>query len=240
MKYDVDVVLVDIEGTTTSISFVKDTLFPYAAENAQSFLQEGWGSAEVQAHAQALTKQMEEDSTGAGFPPGPSELAAYVKTLIAHDRKVGPLKALQGAVWAKGYADGAIQGHVYADVPGALGRWAARARVCVYSSGSAAAQRMLFGHTAYGDLNGHFSGNFDLGVGSKREEGSYRTIAGRLGVPPGRMLFLTDIPEEAAAAVGAGCRVALLARPGNAPLTQAQREAYPVYATFDDICLASS
>ena len=39
------------------------------------------------------------------------------------DRKVTPLKALQGMIWAGGYASGELVAHLYDDAITALRRW---------------------------------------------------------------------------------------------------------------------
>ena len=35
-------ILCDIEGTTTALTFVKEILFPYAKENVKDYLQKNW------------------------------------------------------------------------------------------------------------------------------------------------------------------------------------------------------
>src|SRR5262249_37451107 len=131
------------------------------------------------------------------------------------DRKIGPLKTLQGLIWAQGYAEGVLKGHVYADAVEGLRRWHAKGiALYIYSSGSVAAQKLIFGHTDYGDLTSLFSGYFDTAVGGKKEAGSYNAIARAIGLKPGAILFLSDVAEELAAAREAGFAVMLLAREG--------------------------
>ncbi|WP_326490616.1 acireductone synthase [Sphingobium sufflavum] len=147
------------------------------------------------------------------------------------DRKIGPLKQLQGLIWAEGYANRAYTGHVYDDAAAGLWRWhGAGLSLHVYSSGSVAAQKLLFGWSDHGDLTPLFTGHFDTAIGGKREERAYHAIAATLGLPPHDILFLSDTPEELAAARGAGLSVILLARDGQ-PVT----DAYPVATSFDDI-----
>ncbi len=122
---------------------------------------------------------------------------------------------MQGLIWAEGYAAGALQGHVYADAVEGLRRWHEQGvALYVYSSGSVAAQRLIFGHTKHGDLTPLFSGHFDTGIGGKKDAASYRTIAQAIGLPPEEILFLSDVVEELAAAHEAGFQVLLLARDG--------------------------
>jgi len=50
------------------------------------------------------------------------EVIAYLDQWSREDRKVTPLKTLQGFVWKKAYEDGDIKGHVYDDVPTCLNK----------------------------------------------------------------------------------------------------------------------
>ena len=191
-------VLLDIEGTTTSIAFVKDRLFPFAAEALDGFLAD---------HAQdpAVAAILAE-------VPGPDR-AATLRGWMASDAKVTPLKALQGLIWRQGYADGRLKGHLWPDVAGCLRAWqAAGVTLAIYSSGSVEAQRDLFGHSDAGDLVPLFSGFFDTRVGAKREAPSYTAIAAALRLPPGEILFLSDVAEELDAAAAAGMQACHLVR----------------------------
>lgn len=191
-------VLLDIEGTTTSIAFVKDRLFPFAAEALEGFLAEHGTDPAVAAILAEV--------------PG-TEKAATLRGWMASDAKVTPLKALQGLIWAQGYADGRLKGHLWPDVAACLRAWAtAGVTLAIYSSGSVAAQRDLFGHSEAGDLVPLFAGFFDTRVGAKREAPSYAAIAAALGLPTGEILFLSDVAEELDAAVAAGMRGCQLVR----------------------------
>lgn len=187
-------VLTDIEGTTSSIAFVTDTLFPYARDRLAGY---------VAGHPEQVAPLL--DAVCAEEPGDPVET---LLRWIDEDRKATPLKTLQGLIWAEGYADGTLKGHVYADAADALRRWhAAGLRLYVYSSGSVAAQKLIFGHSDQGDLTPLFSGYFDTVTGPKREPGSYRHIAGAIGLPPGEILFLSDNTREIDAARAAGLQV---------------------------------
>lgn len=191
-------ILLDIEGTTSSISFVADELFPYARKHLADY---------VAAHPEEVAPILAE------VPGDP------VETLIQwidEDRKATPLKTLQGLIWAKGYADGELTGHVYPDTPEAIRRWVDRGiRVNIYSSGSVAAQKLIFGHSIAGDLTPLLSGYFDTTTGPKREAASYTKIAEALGLPPAEILFLTDIQAEADAAREAGVQALIVDREGQ-------------------------
>lgn len=179
------VVVTDIEGTTSPIAFVRDTLFPYARARLPAWLAANADSAVL-----------------AGIP------APALQTLLAWmdaDHKETALKEIQGRIWEAGYADGSLKGALYPEVAGHLRAWAAGGvGLAVYSSGSVAAQKLLFGHSVAGDLRSVFRAFFDTHVGAKREAGSYRRIARDLHVAPAAALFLSDVEAELDAARAAG------------------------------------
>ncbi|SPP84622.1 blast:Enolase-phosphatase E1 [Drosophila guanche] len=196
-----NVVLVDIEGTTTSISFVHDVLFPYAKNNVKKFLADGWeSSSEIKQIVQELQQvpQYAEYTSTLRVPPTEVDvqiITGFVRYLIDKDLKVTPLKTLQGLIWQQGYETGELRGHVFDDVPGAFAAWrGAGLRIAVYSSGSVAAQKLIFKYSIAGDLLTHLSAHFDTHVGHKQETQSYVNIAKSLGEDPRNILFLTDIP----------------------------------------------
>jgi enolase-phosphatase E1 len=212
-------ILLDIEGTTSSIDFVHETLFPYARRHLRSFLREHAADAEVQAQLAAVAEQEQRALTT-------SEAAAVLERWIDEDRKLTPLKALQGMIWRVGYERGELQGHVYPDTPEYLRRWHdAGHALHVYSSGSVEAQRLIFGHTAYGDLTPLLHGYFDTRIGGKREADSYRAIAGAIGQPAGEILFLSDIGAELDAARAAGLATTQLLRDAKATPAPAHPQA---------------
>ncbi|MCA9519810.1 MAG: acireductone synthase [Myxococcales bacterium] len=209
----IEVVLLDIEGTTTAKSFVFDVLFPYARAHLESYVAEHRDDPRVREILRA-TRQTVRDESGAAID---DERA--VQTLlrwIDADRKHTALKTLQGYIWRSGYESGAYRAHLYADVVPALDRWlAAGLRLAIYSSGSVEAQQLLFAHTEEGDLRDRISAYFDTRVGQKRDAASYRTIAETLGVDSSSILFLSDVTEELDAASIAGLQVVQVVRPGT-------------------------
>lgn len=203
-------IVTDIEGTTSSLSFVKEVLFPYARKRLPDF---------VRAHAgDAAVKPLLDDVRREAGQPD-RDLEGVISQLIAWidaDAKVTPLKALQGLVWEAGYRDGDFHGHIYPDAVEALRRWKAQGiALYVYSSGSVHAQKLLFGHTEYGDLTPLFSGYFDTRIGAKTEAASYRRILEALGLPGDQVLFLSDIVAELDAAASAGMQTIQLVREGS-------------------------
>lgn len=209
-------VVTDIEGTTTSIAFVLDVLYPYARERMPEFIRRRRGEPEV-------SRIMDEIREIAGVW---NDEAVVVRLCewMAEDRKVSPLKELQGLIWEEGYRRGELVSHLYPDVTPALRDWHARGiRLYIYSSGSTHAQRQIYGHTADGDLSPLLSGYFDTRVGHKREAGSYRRIAEAIGLPPREILFLSDVREELDAAREAGWQTTWLIRERLPPLAAAHR-----------------
>ncbi len=189
-------ILTDIEGTTSSIAFVTEVLFPYARARIADY---------VALHPETVAGVPGDDPV--------ATLLAWMDT----DAKETPLKALQGLIWAEGYADGTLQGHVYPDAVAALLRWhAAGLALYVFSSGSVAAQKLIFGHSVAGDLTPLFSGYFDTTTGPKRDAASYTAIAVAVGLPAPTFLFLSDTPAEIAAARGAGMSALHIDRSGGA------------------------
>jgi enolase-phosphatase E1 len=195
-------IITDIEGTTTPISFVRDVLFPYAQARLPRF---------VEAHG--AEPAVAEILAEAGRLAEGRDVVAALLGWMAADAKVTPLKTLQGLIWDEGYRRGDLLGVIYPDVPPVLRRWhAGGVRLYVYSSGSVAAQKLLFGCSDAGDLAALFSGFFDTRVGGKREAASYTGIARAIGLPAGEILFLSDVAEELDAAVGAGMSACQLVR----------------------------
>lgn len=203
----ISAVVTDIEGTTSSLSFVKDVLFPYARANIGKFVLGNQQRKEVQDLLNEVRREMRQ--TGAPV----EEVIACLIAWIDQDKKATPLKALQGMIWEQGYRDGSFRGHIYPDAAEKLKQWhAAGIRLYVYSSGSVQAQKLLFAHTEYGDLTPLFSGFFDTAIGHKREIESYRKITHTLSLPPEQILFLSDIREELEAAETACMEVVLVDR----------------------------
>jgi enolase-phosphatase E1 len=206
-KAPVDTILVDIEGTTTSISFVHDTLFPYAKEHVRNYLKTHLNEPDVSQLIQEIAQ------IGGASHTDLSQVTQILLTWMEQDKKITPLKTLQGMLWKTGYEKGHFQGHVYLDAFQELQRWHEQGfALYVYSSGSVPAQKLLFSHSTYGDLTPLFSGYFDTKVGGKRESSSYTKIAEQLQLAPERILFLSDVVEELNAAAEAGMQTLLIVR----------------------------
>lgn len=204
-------ILTDIEGTTSSISFVKDVLFPYARRALPDFVR-------ARGNDPAVRKWLDAVAAENGAMCNDAMIVEVLQGWIDEDRKHTALKALQGMIWADGYRSADFTAHIYPDAAPALRQWhGAGLPLYVYSSGSVPAQRLFFGHSDAGDLTGLISGWFDTESGGKREADSYRRIAGAIGRIPEQVLFLSDIVEELDAAREAGLDTTLVDRRNDYP-----------------------
>ncbi len=218
-------IVTDIEGTTSSLSFVKDVLFPYARAKLPYYVRQHQDEPTIK---QLLADTCNEANISLNTENAIEQLIEW----IDQDKKITPLKALQGLIWETGYKQGDFTGHLYQDAIDNLNTWKAKGiALYVYSSGSVLAQKLLFGHTASGDLTPLFSGFFDTNIGGKKEPDSYRKIADEIGLSPANILFLSDIKEELDAAKTVGYRTIWLTR-HQAPDAKA---AHLQVDSFDDI-----
>ncbi len=222
-------IVTDVEGTTTSLSFVKDVLFPYARARLPEF---------VRAHRNdPLVRQFLDDTAkAAGRALDEDGAIAQLIEWIDQDKKITPLKALQGMIWEQGYRHRDFTGHVYADAARHLAQWHARGlKLYVFSSGSVQAQKLIFGYSDCGDLTPLFSGYFDTTIGAKRVPESYAAISAAIGAAPAEILFLSDTKEELDAARRAGMYTVQLVRDG----TLAVDAAHPQVTDFDALTALS-
>jgi enolase-phosphatase E1 len=231
-------ILLDIEGTTTPVEFVYQTLFPFARHHLSAFLAAHGNDEGVLADITRLREEHRTDVGNDQQPPAWRDEAeidsaiAYVYWLMERDRKSTGLKALQGKIWEAGYRSGELLSEVYDDVPHAFERWRKQGKtLAIFSSGSVLAQRLLFAHTAASDLTGYLSAYFDTTTGAKQEAESYRRIAGALALPTSAILFLSDVMAELDAARQAGMQTALCVRAVGAP----SANTHPLIRTFDEI-----
>ena len=240
----VRIVLLDIEGTTTPIEFVYGTLFPFARQRVQTYLDEAASiDPEIEAAVDDLHKEHDQDAATGQTPPGwldqPADAriqsaVAYIHWLMDCDRKSRPLKLVQGKIWEQGYRAGTLHGQVYPDVPFAFRRWIAHgARIGIYSSGSVLAQQLLFAHSTAGDLTPFLRWHFDTSVGSKMEAASYQRIAGAIPATTSAILFISDVAGELAAAAAAGLQTLLCVRPSGIRSPGSDR--FAIIRTFDDV-----
>jgi len=249
----VRVVLLDIEGTTTPITFVHDVLFPYARARVRAYLETTPASDPERIEAIGLLRdeqahdvaRNEHEAGNWKLEAGSRELEAgtwkleaivsYVHWLMDRDRKSRGLKLLQGKIWEQGYASGELRGDVYPDVRGALERWTnAGVGVGIFSSGSVLGQKLLFRNSTAGDLTPFLRWHFDTGVGPKVDAVSYRRIAQTLSVSSSQVLFISDVVQELDVARAAGLQTLLCVRP---PAQQPAFGTHPVVRSFDEIAI---
>jgi 2,3-diketo-5-methylthio-1-phosphopentane phosphatase len=227
-------VLLDIEGTTTPISFVFDVLFPYAAENIGRYLAEHLDDPQLQPALRDLRAKRDADQWNEAWATSEVEsLAAYARHLMSQDSKFSALKSLQGEIWQQGYSSGELLGQVFDDVPIALRRWRDLGRnIFIYSSGSVLAQKLIFAHTKHGDLTPLIEGYFDTTIGIKSDRQSYEKIAVEIKTKAFQILFISDSLKELDAAHFAGMHVKHSIRPGNPP---APASGYESIRNFDEL-----
>lgn len=236
-------ILLDIEGTTTPVSFVFDVLFPYARTHLREHMLRHAVDPALSRIVDRLKEEHASDRSAGQPVPTWSDTptdatrqsaAAYLDWLMDRDRKSTPLKELQGWIWEEGYRRGELASEVFTDVAPAFERWTARGvRVAIFSSGSVRAQRLLFEHAPAGDLGRFLAGYFDTTTGAKTDPASYGRIAEQMNLPPAAILFVSDVTKELDAAREAGMQTRLAVRPGNQP--QPAGHGHAAIGTFDEI-----
>jgi 2,3-diketo-5-methylthio-1-phosphopentane phosphatase len=225
----IDVVLLDIEGTTTPITFVHDVLFPYSRARLGA-----WFDARSPSDPQVreIVHALQREDTTQRADPSIDEVVAHLSDALDRDRKSPALKMVQGLIWEQGYASGELRSVVYDDVPPALQRWTSEGIAAgIYSSGSVLAQKLLFAHSNAGDLTPWLRWHFDTAMGAKVDAASYRRIIDALRVNPSAVLFVSDVPRELEAARDAGLKTALCVRPPASP----PATGFAVIRTIDEI-----
>jgi len=251
---DVKVLLLDIEGCTTAISFVKDVLFPFVLSQLDKFMEDTTPEklteilTSLKEDIEKLPKDhparidTETNEKASEKPPTDKEqISIRVNAMVKADVKATGLKSLQGSIWKSGYASGTLKGHIYDDFQPLL-TWCKSQSVSVniYSSGSIGAQKLLFGKSDVGDLTSHFDHHFDTTSGGKKEAASYKKIAGDLGVDVKEICFVSDAEAELVAAREAGIGFPVMSvRRGNAPLTDVGR-GFPIIFSLLQLCGSGS
>lgn len=222
-------ILTDIEGTTTSITFVKNVLFPYAKTHVFDYLI-------AHEHDEAVSSIISEIRQMIQSPEADlSTIASTLLTWMEQDKKFTPLKTLQGLIWEDGYHRGEFHGHIYEDVYPQLQKWNDQGiALYIYSSGSVFAQKLLFGYTKFGDLTHLFSGYFDTRIGIKKESAAYAAIAKEIGCEPEEILFLSDSIVELDAAQSIGMQTVMLCRDED---TFDHPSLHPSVSSFDSILM---
>lgn len=219
-------ILTDIEGTTSKISFVHEVLFPYARQHLASFIYEHLHEVMVTEHLEAVKTYINQPN---------ASISTLIETLehwIDTDQKITPLKALQGMIWKHGYESKEFTGHVYPDAFEQLTQWnQSGISLYVYSSGSVAAQKLIFGHSDFGDMTPLFNDYFDTKIGLKQDPQSYKNIVESLPHNASEILFLSDVVTELDAAAEAGMQTYQLIRESQ------EKSRHPNAHSFDEIVI---
>ncbi|GAB1541434.1 acireductone synthase [Scytonema sp. NUACC21] len=236
-SHTADVILLDIEGTTTPVDYVFGVLFPFVRDRVADFLTAHHQDSEVQTDLQWLRQEYEKDlAQGLPVPNWHSGVTAavpYIDYLISIDRKSTGLKSLQGKIWNQGYRNGTLRSQIFADVKPAFQRWTnAGKQLFIFSSGSVQAQQLLFRYSEEGDLTSFITGYFDTQTGNKREAESYRKIANAIGCVPEKILFISDVTAELKAARTARMQTLFSIRPGNHSF---EAEGFTAIQSFDSV-----
>lgn len=235
-----EVIVLDIEGTVCSISFVKDELYPYFMQRYQLILDKIVYPVEK---VEGTTEIDAINNIVGGFPDVSSKqaIANTIEDLVSRDIKDPVLKAFQGFVWKMGYENGDIVAPIYPDAIEFIRSFSSSKKVYIYSSGSVKAQILLFKYVKDGenvvDLNPCISGNFDITTsGFKTEASSYANILKDIGYEqaPEKVFFFSDNVKEVGAAIEAGMKSTIVDRPGNNPLSSSDIEKFGLIETFED------
>ena len=220
-------VLLDIEGTIAPITFVKEVLFPYSKEKMETFVKENIDKPEIK-------KIIEDVREIEGKNLSVDEVIETLKRWIDEDKKITPLKEIQGYIWEEGFSSGNIKAPLYEDAYKKMLQWKEKnIPMYIYSSGSVKAQKLFFSHTEKGNILDFFKGHFDTKIGNKKEPESYKKIAKEIGLKPEEILFLSDNPDEIKAASKAGMKAVRVVREGDAQFIN--NFPYPQISTFDQI-----
>ena len=240
MKFSGRGILLDVEGTTSAVSFVYDVMFPFVRRELDNYLCANWNSAALNEVCDLIATDAGYESfvawCGIGTEAGKQQqlLRTEVLRLMDGDVKATGLKALQGLIWQSGFEGGEMCAHIYDDVLPAIQAWNdAGCDVRIFSSGSIGAQKLFFEHTVVGDILHLFQGHYDTTTGPKKEAASYQAIAKDFSLPPAQILFLSDVTDELDAARTAGLKTGLCKRPGNAKV--AAGHGHPEVTLFDQI-----
>ncbi len=217
-------ILLDIEGTTSSISFVYDVMFPFVRTHVDEFLKSNWSDEAVKQSVAMLAVDLGKENAeqwigGLANHEQQAEVVKGVISLTDADVKATGLKQLQGLIWKDGFHNGQLVAHLYDEVADCIGAWnAAGLDVRIYSSGSIQAQKLFFGYTVAGNLLNQFNGHYDTTTGLKQEASSYEAIAGEYACEASEIVFVSDVIAELEAAKKAGLQTVLSIRPGNKPV----------------------
>ncbi|XP_013397492.2 enolase-phosphatase E1 [Lingula anatina] len=245
---NVKVLLLDVEGTTSPISFMKNEVNQYVTENIQEYLTKNWESEELQNVITSLREQAQQDKEAgtegvvevkAADDPQEEVIASITENLkwqMSQEKATTAACQLQSQILREAFKMEKMKGKLFDDVVPALKEVATDSRqVYLFSTTSMDVQKLLFTYSAQGDNSKCLSGFFDSKVGAKTEMESYKNIINDIGVKPEETLYVTDMPAEAQAAGKAGIGVFLLNRPENPALSQDDLKDYNVISSLTEL-----
>lgn len=237
-------VILDIEGTCSAKSYVSDVLFPFAKENARSYLERCWDDQNTLEACDQIAREAGKSSSYdwlCGYEKRSDQINAVldeVSRLMDEKKSSKGLKELQGFIWAEAYSSGLLCSQVFVDIPQALACWrAGKVTMAIYDSAISTAQRVFFKHTEFGDLSDYFAGFFDTSSGAKTEPESYKRIAKLLGQEPAEIIYFSDCENELDVAKNAGLQTVMVARPEN---NQQETKRHLSIPSFYDIRIVES
>jgi enolase-phosphatase E1 len=230
----INAILLDIEGTTTPIDFVHQTLFPFAKANIGDYVCEHFNQIADEISRLEIEHQNERNYAETFDKTSPESVANYLTFLIEVDRKSTPLKSLQGKIWQQGYESNELKSEMFADVPIAFERWKSAGKtIVIYSSGSILAQKLIFKYSNFGDLTPFISNYFDTNIGGKRDVQSYQKIADSMKLAAENILFVSDILQELDAVKSANFQTTLSVRAGNVEIIE--QHSHKIISSFDEL-----
>ncbi|RKF62014.1 Enolase-phosphatase E1 [Erysiphe neolycopersici] len=208
--------------------------FPYALTALESKLSTLWTSPSFQPYLEAFPATIRTDQF---------TFLEHIRSLMSNDVKDPNLKNLQGYLWLDGYESGSIRCPLFPDVAPMLQKWHdAGLFIFIYSSGSVAAQKLLFQYTQDNpDLRSLITGYFDtINAGPKTLSTSYTHLIAECNIDElkndaHQWLFFSDRIDEVNAAVTAGMKAIVVAREGNAPISSTDRAHYQVIESLDQV-----
>lgn len=196
------VFLVDIEGTTTPLTYVRDVMMPLAQRRLPAFIKAKYPSdPEIvdivkSALVSPTVPQEAKDAIAADVDHAHTVLdeterardafIGLVNDAIASRSSSAFAKQIQGKVWQNAERAGELRTQVFDDFynfllkvgkPPATGQLDNCMRVVLYSTGSVQSQQLLMRNTRQGDLTPYIAGYVDpTMVGSKISDSSYARI----------------------------------------------------------------
>ncbi|XP_071453906.1 enolase-phosphatase E1-like [Hetaerina americana] len=236
-------ILTETLGTTTSYTFLEDTLRPYVKKNLKEFVLNHWNDEELVEIVKALKTQAElevkEGWVGAVAIPEDGDGKDTKEAVISYalgQVDGNSIESLSRLIVKDGYSKGHLKGHVFPDVFPAFKKWTEEGKkIYMYSSGLEMSRECLISNSVDGDITKLISGCFESDEYPRTKCESFRDLCKKVGSPADQVAFLTHNAASASAAHKAGLVVIMLSREGNTYIGNCTRESFPVITSFEDI-----